>query len=544
MPTVIDSLVVTLGLNDGDYKAGRKRVDEAERKGRQQFERDDKDDEGRRKKQAERFKKVGEAALGFFGVLTAGRGLKDFIQDTIASDAATGRLAHNLGISTEALSTWQGAIVRMGGSSKDADTSLQALVSGFQQISLTGDSALIPYLQTLGVSLGDLKNPSETLLKISDAFSKMDPARAQALGAGLGLTPSTVNLLEKGRTAVTAMLAEQRKLGVVTQADADADAKMQATLAGLTQASSRLGKTILTDAAPGLEAMAGGLTTLAQWAQRHGDVVRAAFIGVGIAAGVMVAPFVLASLPILATAAALGAVAAAVVFLIEKLGALKPLQDVVTGAGNWWHAHFGGPAAAPARGGTPGRPAPPSGGGGGGIGGMFRAAGFGEAQTQGILAGIHAESGGRAGAENGSSHAYGIGQWLGSRKRQFASVIGHDIKGSSLEEQVRFMIWELSHTEKRAGDAIRGSGDSQAALRAYVTRFMRPAAGGETTGDLRRGGAYLASAGRGGGSNSTSTVHIAKIDVNTRATDARGIAQDMKPALRNAWVPQANTGLA
>jgi hypothetical protein len=125
---------------------------------------------------------------------------------------------------------------------------------------------------------------------------------------------------------------------------------------------------------------------------------------------------------------------------------------------------------------------------------FFRAHGFSAAAARGIAAGVFAE-GGSASAKNPFSSAFGLGQWLLPRQGDFRRWSGgKDIHGSSLDQQMQFMLWELTHTEKGAGDRIRGARSADDAMSAYVRDFMRPGPG--TLGDLRRGRQALGAGGQ------------------------------------------------
>jgi hypothetical protein len=58
-----------------------------------------------------------------------------------------------------------------------------------------------------------------------------------------------------------------------------------------------------------------------------------------------------------------------------------------------------------------------------------------------------------------------------------------------MAQQAQFLAWELSHTEKRAGDLIRGQTTAQGALMAFLQYYERPGSG--LGGDFARGSAYL-----------------------------------------------------
>jgi hypothetical protein len=112
--------------------------------------------------------------------------------------------------------------------------------------------------------------------------------------------------------------------------------------------------------------------------------------------------------------------------------------------------------------------------------------------ARGASAGSAAEAlGGDARALNPTSGAFGIGQWLGSRKDELFRRYG---ASPSPEQQLDYLAWELKGGDK-GGKSVLAATDEVDALNRYVRDFMRPAAGAETNGDLKRG---LTALGRGG----------------------------------------------
>lgn len=110
-----------------------------------------------------------------------------------------------------------------------------------------------------------------------------------------------------------------------------------------------------------------------------------------------------------------------------------------------------------------------------------------ETVARGAAAGIVAESGGDENALNKSSGAFGLGQWLGSRKQALIERYGPN---PTREQQIEFLAHELKGGDP-GGKFVLAASDEASALHAYITKFMRPAAGAETTGDLKRGLAAL-----------------------------------------------------
>jgi len=117
----------------------------------------------------------------------------------------------------------------------------------------------------------------------------------------------------------------------------------------------------------------------------------------------------------------------------------------------------------------------------------LRGQGIAAGTAKGVVAGVWAESLIDPTAVNPTSGAFGIGQWLGSRKAELFRRYGSQ---PSFSQQLEFLAWELNGGD-HGGKAVLAQSTPAGALDAYLRRFMRPAAGAETTGDLARGSRYL-----------------------------------------------------
>ena len=317
MATVIDALLVTLGLDASGMKTGQKDTSESLKKIEDQATITGKEMELRGKQMAGAFGQIRNQVVGLFAAFTAGAGIKAFISDVTATDAATGRLAKNLGMSSETLTAWQGVADRAGGSAAGIAGSMQGLTNQFQQLALTGQSSVVPYFRAVGVQIADasgkMRPMSAILLDLADKFSAMDPAKAQALGAGMGIDSGTINVLMQGRAAVTALLAEQEKLGHANKADTDSAAYRQKAMNALTQASEDLGRKLLTAATPAILMVTDAFTKFSTWAAQHRPLVEAVFTGLTVAvvafAAVLAAPVAGVAALTVAIAAAVAAIA-------------------------------------------------------------------------------------------------------------------------------------------------------------------------------------------------------------------------------------------
>lgn len=313
MATVIDSLIVELGLDPAKFTKGQKEAAAALTKTKDEVRKSGKEIEGSSSSMDQYFSRLRGNVLALFAAFTAGKGLKEFIQDTVQADADMGRFAKVLDTTVGTLSAWRNIAVLAGGSAAGMQGSIQGLVSQFQTFALTGESSVIPYFRALGVDIADqngkMRATGDILLDLSDKFSKLDPARAAAFGQALGLDPGTINLLVQGRGAVAALLKEQKSLGTVTKEDAEAAIKFQHSWGALEQSSSTLGRTLLTELAPVLIKILDGLTAFAVWARQHGPFIRAVFTGLAVAATAL-------AIALLAPYAEIIAITAAVVAMI------------------------------------------------------------------------------------------------------------------------------------------------------------------------------------------------------------------------------------
>lgn len=100
--------------------------------------------------------------------------------------------------------------------------------------------------------------------------------------------------------------------------------------------------------------------------------------------------------------------------------------------------------------------------------------GLSDAASMGAAAGAIAESHGNPNAYNKNSGAFGIGQWLGARKKGLLAMAARDkVDPHNYYEQLKYLAWEL-HGGDAGGKAVMGAGSVDAALKAYVYKFMRP----------------------------------------------------------------------
>ena len=638
MATIIDSLLVKLGLDSSEFEAKKGKVDkglkdtgsEAEKTG------------GKLKKSgkdgAEGFENVAKSAAKFLAIIGGTMAVKRFIENQIEANAALDRFAQNLDQSANSISAWSNAAELAGGSTEGLQGTMDMLSKSQTELQLTGQSGLIPYFSALGMSLADTQGKArpvnDLLLDLSDRFSKMDRTTANNMGRMMGIDQGTMQLLLKGRSEVELMIARQKEYGAVTKQQAEEAGRMKRAMVESRQSFEAFGRELLSAATPALEKMFAIFADFGAWVRENKEFVQTflTIIAVGLA-GIAAAtiPINLTVVAVLALAAAIAALwqdyqtwkrggdsfidwskwepgfkaaGDGIRWLKDLLGDLVyraiAAADVLSAVfeRDWKRAKLAAgefmsgngkkygekePDAPPAPAAVkPGQPAAagaapgtvnstgksPAGGAKEEQAAMayFQAQGWTKEQAAGLAANIKRESAFRPDAVGDGGKAYGIAQWHPDRQAEFKKKFGKDIQGSSLEEQMAFMHYELTQgNERKAGNILRQAKSAQEAAAAVSTHYERPAdKAGEAAkrGQLATAmlggvpGASQAAAGAGavqvaqanaaaapGATSKSVETHIGEVKVYTAATDAAGIAKDMGKSMDYLFTSQANYGL-
>jgi len=612
MATIIDSLLVKLGLDSSEFTTGKAKVDkglkdtgsEAEKAG------------GKLKKSgkdgAEGFETVAKSAAKFLAIVGGTVAIKRFIENQIEANSALDRFSKNLGEAAVNISAWSNAAELAGGSADGLQGTMDMLSKSQTELQLTGQSGLIPYFSALGVSLADAAGKarpvSDIMLDLSDRFSRMDRTTANNMGRMMGIDQGTMNLLLKGRSEVELLIKRQRENNAVNKQQAEEATRLKTAIVEVRQNFEAFGRKILSDVTPALEKALEVFQDIVTWMRDNSEFVETFLTIIAVGLGAIAA----ASVPINLTVVAITALAAAIAALYQDYMTWKRggeslidwakwepgikaagdgvrwlkdmIEDMVYRAiaavdllsavwdRDWKRAKFAvGEFVSGTRktyGERPPEVAAPTRQTGNkeqDALSYFQSQGWTREQSAGIVANIKQESAFNPSAVGDSGKAYGIAQWHPDRQAEFEKKFGKSIKGSTFEDQLAFIQYELTQgKEKRAGEILRQTQTAPQAAAAGSKYYLRPA---DVEGEqVKRGqmaqsilggvpGASQAAAGAGAGqvaqSNTTNNVagnrsvetHIGEVKVYSAATDANGVAKDMGKSLDYLFASQANYGL-
>jgi hypothetical protein len=275
MPTVVDSLIVTLGLDPSNFNKGSKEAARAFLNTREEFRRTGKEVESSAKNADVFLSKLQSRALAMFAVFAGGKGLKDFGDYLNQTNTSVGRAAALYGTTTEKLSSWMGLVQATGGDARGAAASIGSLNNELQQMGLTGDSRILPYLRALGVSIqgtnGQIADATEMLPRLANALGAIhDKARATAIGRGLGLSDDLIFVLSQGPAALKRYEDDQRRWGLITERQTRLSMELTYATAGTTKSFESLGRQVMENLDPSLIKLQNRFTDLFVFAREHG----------------------------------------------------------------------------------------------------------------------------------------------------------------------------------------------------------------------------------------------------------------------------------
>jgi len=293
MATVIDALVVTLGLNAQNFTQGNREANQSLDRTRQNTK-DVTKEEDKREKQQERtrkarnrdhieqrkqqkesidnFKEMTKQAVSFFGFATTFGGMASWIGGITQANSQLYRVSNNLGMGVGSLKKWGMAIEQTGGDAKSAVSTMQMIsdtLTGLQLGIMPQNAAVFSMLK---VDLNKAYNSAEPLVEVL----KMINAEAQNIKEKKGIREAfnivkmvipdydMANLLVKDPKELDAFLASVEKINKLDQKGAENSAKLAQQWVILKQKGEALGQTIEEKVTPKIFDFIKGLEKLVE----------------------------------------------------------------------------------------------------------------------------------------------------------------------------------------------------------------------------------------------------------------------------------------
>ena len=262
MPTVIDSLVVELGLDANQFKEGSREVEAFLDKAKSVTTRLGESVEGTTHKITEVFTALKGGFGGLLGVL-GGAAIGSFIDRVIQMDAHTSRLARSLGTNTRELSIWQGIVKQVGGTAEEASASFAAMSDAMAGIQAgagipSGPQAMVMARAGIraGMPVNDILDRLASFAEKSQAGGMSPQMVRFFLQQFPGMSQGMINALMGGTKELERMRKAAADLAPLEEERAKQAEAMQKDFAQLDLALIRLAR----ETFPGLAAVINDLT--------------------------------------------------------------------------------------------------------------------------------------------------------------------------------------------------------------------------------------------------------------------------------------------
>ena len=410
-----------------------------------------------------------------------------------------GNVAYRLNLPVEKLTSLHGAARLSGVAAADLDSGLRGLGDTLSGAAFGRNPHAVQLLRQLGVGFGDAthgaRRAEDALGDVADAIQKLNPlAQARVLNE-LGLGEAMLPMLKNGRKG----LEEFRKKADAT--GANMTSQMVANATEMNQAWQRLGLDIEGVGNRIVDSWSGTVTKVlkgtSDWIEYNkalSDSIGEIGTAIGVLAALKPAAWVLrllglgALVPSATTSVIVGTVGAAggaagsmnapmvddFGRVIGNWGGRDESNNPATGSyamplglRAWWGNNMPSWAGGSAK--AAKNPADPA-----QLRNYFKSQGWDDDHIAAVLGNYQGESGLDAGAIGDRGASAGLGMWRGPRRGAFRLMFGHDPSEGTPLEQAKFTQWELTHTEKDAGDHFFATTGARAAAGVLSKEYERP----------------------------------------------------------------------
>lgn len=246
--TVIDQLIVTLGLDPKNFNKGQKEAAAALAKSKDATKKTS-------ESMASSLGKIATAAAAAFLSFEAAKKLAEWLGEINESTANLSRFAKNVGLSAHEVNLWGSAVELAGGDAKDAQASIGQLSQDLVKMQTSGEvSPLLLLLQRMGIALvdqdGKVRKTTDLYKDLATAFSHYNRSDAYNLGKSAGLNDGILNLLLLQKKAREDIFAQAEKNNAVTEQNAEQAERLQNAWREVGQEAKKLGLTILNEITP------------------------------------------------------------------------------------------------------------------------------------------------------------------------------------------------------------------------------------------------------------------------------------------------------
>lgn len=255
---ILDAFFITFGLDTRDYEKGEREINERSSRLREDQKKTFEDIERFGKKTGESVRSLSRDVVSLGLAFMGAKSISGLIGDMMKGAASADRFGQTLGMNTKQIYAWRKAMMESGGQATDGDAALSAVQRAKMSYRMgqMGAEEQGTY-GLLGISGDDLlgADAGKILQKLAAARDKLDPQLYASLLQQIGLPASTVTFLMQGKKSVDELIAKYAKNSSEMENLAKEQEKLQKALTDLQT-------TLANDIAPHLTRFANWLNTV------------------------------------------------------------------------------------------------------------------------------------------------------------------------------------------------------------------------------------------------------------------------------------------
>ena len=245
------------------------------------------------------FTKMAGVAMAGFAMLQGIGSIAGKIQETAEFADNIQETSEVLGVNQEALQLWGRASADAGGSAEAFQGTVKSMSTAIAMLETTGKSRAKPFFDELGVAMLDANGKGrpimEMLPELADKFSKMDAQKALGMATKMGIDEGTLAFLKLGREEVEKQLTIQERIGVVTEEQSNISSKYMNSQTNLGRATDAIWGEVAELVLPTVQTLIDYLVELFiyikdgfNYLTEHQDIIKGMGIALAILAGYMV----------------------------------------------------------------------------------------------------------------------------------------------------------------------------------------------------------------------------------------------------------------
>ena len=266
MATVIDSLLIELGLDTSKFDASQKKSVEELRKFDEQAQKTAKNTQQGSKNVGDGFEKARNALVSLGVAFVGLKGFTQFSKEMTSTNADLGRNAQLFQMSARELDAWGAVLKTVGGDAKNFQDSIQTIQSSIASIKLGGGQDFQVAIARLGAqSAVDLEKNEINLYKLADAIKSVyeqDKQLALTLATQAGVSKELFMVLKEGSAATRLLYDEQYRLSGVNAKNTEEAQKLEKQWGFTSQALDKAKNKIMDELYPAEMLLAKGTQVL------------------------------------------------------------------------------------------------------------------------------------------------------------------------------------------------------------------------------------------------------------------------------------------